>query len=69
MSNVNWRVGDYAKVIGQDIAGYVVAVHESTIVLRDVTLDNYEGDNCLEFRFREVRKIDRSHHTNRKEEL
>lgn len=62
MTQTTWKVGDYAKVIEQDIEGYVVAVYHDTLVLRDESLEieMYEGDNCLEFRFRDVRKLDRA---------
>jgi len=53
---MNWNIGSYAKVIGQDIEGFVVEVYNKSLVLVDATLE--VEDNRLEFRFSDVEPKD-----------
>lgn len=53
---MNWYIGSYAKVIGQDIEGFVVEVYDNSLVLVDATLE--AEDNRLEFRFSDVEPKD-----------
>ena len=53
---MNWHIGSYAKVIGQDIEGFVVEVYDNSLVLVDATLE--AEDNRLEFRFSDLEPKD-----------
>lgn len=53
---MNWYIGAYAKVIGQDIEGFVVEVYDKSLVLVDATLE--AEDNRLEFRFSDLEPKD-----------
>jgi hypothetical protein len=54
--NIPWKVGSYAKVLGQDIEGFVVEVYDNSLVLVDPNLE--AEDNRLEFRFSDVEPKD-----------
>lgn len=54
--NISWYVGSYAKVLGQDIEGFVVEVYDNSLVLVDPNLE--AEDNRLEFRFSDVEPKD-----------
>lgn len=54
---MTWEIGSYAKVIDQDIEGFVVQVYDNSLVLIDSTLEAEDDCGCgnrLEFRFSEV---------------
>ena len=53
---MNWYIGAYAKVIGQDIEGFVVEVYDNSLVLVDANLE--AEDNRLEFRFSDLEPKD-----------
>ena len=57
---MNWYIGAYAKVIGQDIEGFVVEVYDNSLVLVDATLPVEVDDlqRRLEFRLYEVEPKD-----------
>lgn len=50
-------IGDYVRVIDQDITGYVVDMYGNTVVIEDEYSEFLAPDNRLEFRAYEVTKV------------
>ena len=54
------KIGDTVKVLGQDIVGIVIKIHESTneIVIKDSYSEYLSPDNQLVYRLNELEQLE-----------